>query len=90
MFRWLVFVSMSLLTVLTGGVVTWQLNDDEITPKENKMISEVQKEMEKTPMKYVIIKYGVEWKNDNMAVVSGRTIFNMPIVTAQVDERSVK
>jgi len=90
MFRWLVFVSMSLLTVLTGGVVTWQFNDDEITPKENKMISAVQKEMEKTPMKYVIIKYGVEWKNDNMAVVSGRTIFNMPIVTAQVDERSVK
>lgn len=90
MFRWLVFVSMSLLTVLTGGVVTWQFNDDEITPKENKMISVVQKEMEKTPMKYVIIKYGVEWKNDNMAVVSGRTIFNMPIVTAQVDERSVK
>ncbi len=90
MFRWLIFVGMSLLTVFTGGVVTWQLNDAKITEQDEKMISVVKDEIERSPMRYVVIKYGIEWKNDDLAIISGRTIYNIPVVTAQVDKNSIK
>ncbi len=90
MFRWLIFVGMSLLTVLTGGAVTWQLNNGEITPDDEKMIEIVDTQMDQSVMKYFIIKYSVEWKNDDKAVISGRTIFNMPVVTAKVDKEYIK
>lgn len=90
MLRWLIFLLMSLLTLFTGGVVTWEFNSEPETVDEKKMVEIVKKEMEKSPMKYVVIKYGIEWKNDDMAIVSGKTIFNMPVVTAQIDKKSVK
>jgi len=86
MFRWLIFVAMSLLTVITGGAVTWQLNNGENTPADEQMIEHVEKQMDESLMRYFIIKYSVEWQNADKAVVSGRTIFNMPVVTAKIDK----
>ena len=81
---------MSILTVFTGGVVTWQLNDAELTEDDHKMIDVVKGGIERSPMKYVVIRYGIEWKNDDLAIISGRTIYNIPVVTAQVDKNSVR
>ena len=81
---------MSILTVFTGGVVTWQLNNADLTEDDNKMIEVIREGIDRSPMKYVVIKYGIEWKNDDLAIISGRTIYNIPVVSAQVDKNSVR
>jgi len=75
---------MSFLTVFTGGVITWQFNNQEITFEDQKMIDLVKQEMEKSPIKYVVVKYNIDWQNDDTALVSGKTIFNIPVVSAKV------
>ena len=90
MYRWIISVIMTILTLVTGGVVTWQVNDAPQTVDEQKMIEQVKQTVDQSLMKYVIVKYGIDWQNGDQAIVSGRTIFNMPIVTAQVDKRSLR
>ncbi|MFZ5364926.1 MAG: hypothetical protein ACOZBH_01850 [Patescibacteria group bacterium] len=90
MLRWLLPIIMSLVTLLTGGLVTWEFNEAPDNEKEMRMIEMVESQMAKSPLRYIIIKYGIEWKTDESAVISGRTVFNMPVVTVQMDKNAIR
>jgi hypothetical protein len=88
--KWLLPLIMTVVTIVTGGLVTWQFNDDPKTAQEREMIEMVENKMENSPLKYIVIKYGIEWENNSTAIVSGRTIFNMPVIKAKIDKQAVR